>query len=366
MRIGELLVEQRQLASSELARALEHQRRDGRRLVSMLIASGQLDYDTGSRALGKQRGTPSLLHKHLAARDPRLAELLPAELGRGARAIPVGRSSSGTLVVAVRDPSPELQAEVARVVRGKAQLVIAPASTLEALIADAYGPAPHEDFEVDLGSAANLPPAPSGRTPPLPDIDALDPESVRLALTDLDDARVAKEASARGRFVPKARAPTLPPAPPTLEATQRALETARTRDQASDAAMAFIRGAWVSSVIVAFRGELAVGYRGHGPDTDKIDQLAIPIGAATTLQDALATKRCSIRLYDSGAQKELATRLGSTSMAAAPVLVNSQAVAAILVGEPVHALGQTDGWIAVLGQLARMLGDAYQRIHGGR
>ena len=46
-------------------------------------------------------------------------------------------------------------------------------------------------------------------------------------------------------------------------------------------------------------------------------------------------------------------------------MVGSQTVAAIIVGEPVHGLGDTERWIAELGRLAAMLGQAYERIAGG-
>ena len=82
MRIGELLLERRALRPSELALALEEQARSGRRLCSLLISRGAIEFDDGARALGDQQGVPCALAKHLANRDPAVAGLIPAELGR--------------------------------------------------------------------------------------------------------------------------------------------------------------------------------------------------------------------------------------------------------------------------------------------
>jgi len=142
MPIGELLIEQRKLSASDLERALDRQRREGKRLVSLLIASGALDFDTGSRALGAQRGVPALLEKHLASRDAKLARLIPAESGRAWGALPVGRASNGSLIVAARDPSALLKSQVVEVTRMTVTIVIAPATRLEELIAKEYGSAP--------------------------------------------------------------------------------------------------------------------------------------------------------------------------------------------------------------------------------
>jgi hypothetical protein len=90
MRIGELLVEQRKLRQSDLTRALA-EATPGKRLCSILIKRGLVDYDDAARALGEQRGVPCALAKHLAGRDPKLASLIPGELGRSSFALPSKR-----------------------------------------------------------------------------------------------------------------------------------------------------------------------------------------------------------------------------------------------------------------------------------
>src|SRR5687767_6791660 len=141
MRIGELLVEQRKLRQSELTRALADKTAD-KRICSFLIAKGLVDFDDAARALGEQRRVPCALAKHLAGRDPALAKLIPAELGRSAWALPIGRASNGQLIVCVRDPGPALLAQLERATKSKVTMVITPAARLEHLVLESYGDAP--------------------------------------------------------------------------------------------------------------------------------------------------------------------------------------------------------------------------------
>ncbi|MGE5184351.1 MAG: hypothetical protein ACM31C_19915 [Acidobacteriota bacterium] len=367
MRIGELLLGQGKIRQSELALALDEQQRSGKRLVSLLVAARKLDFDDGSRALGEQRGMPCVLTKHLSARDPSLAKLLPAELGRTRCALPIGRASNGALIVCVREPDKQLQEMLAATTKGTVTLVLAPATRLEELVGAEYGPA-HDDFDVDLGSAIGLPPAPAPPLqPPMPDMDALDPESVRLALTDLDDVRVAKDPGQSGQLQAQGKRPsTLPPPPPTFDQTRSAIERAATRDEATDIVMRFVAGRWVASVVLAIRGDRAIGYRGHGSALGKVETIVVSLAAPSTVQRAIETRRTSIQLVNGPAQDELSRRLGTSSLSAAPVIVREHVVAAIVVGDPIHGLGDTERSIAELGRLAQLLGGAYERVLGTR
>ena len=49
MRIGELLLERGTLRPGDIDRALEEQTRDGRRLCSILISRGALEFDDGAQ-----------------------------------------------------------------------------------------------------------------------------------------------------------------------------------------------------------------------------------------------------------------------------------------------------------------------------
>jgi len=367
MRIGAMFIEQGQLLPPDLARVLDDQRRDPRRLVSLLIDNNLVPFDVGSRILGEQRRVPFLQTKHLQARRANVAKLIPAELGRTWGAIPIGRTSTGTLIIAARDPSAHLQEAMAQAAGCKVAIVIAPASRVDALIAEEYGPPPADEFDVDLDSA--LREMPDRSSPPPADMDILDPISVRLALTDLDDVRVTKDPSQSGMLAvmagARSGARTLPPSPPSLEVTRTALERASSRDEATDAVMAFVAGSWHSGLVVAIRDTQALGYRGHGPAIGAIETLVVELGEPSTLRRAVESKRTSIHLVDSPAQRELGRRLGSASLAASPIVVGARVIAAIVVGEPIQGLGETERWIGELGRLAQMLAKAYQRLLEG-
>ena len=145
MRIGELLVEQRMLQPADLERVRAN-RRPGTRLVSALIETGVLAFDDGARALGQHKGIAAALAKHLNGRDPQVVKLLPAELGRAACALPIGRTSGGALIVCVRDPAPALLARLREALKTEILMVIAPAQRLEDLIELEYGAPPVDDF----------------------------------------------------------------------------------------------------------------------------------------------------------------------------------------------------------------------------
>jgi hypothetical protein len=333
MRIGELLVEQRKLARSDLDRVLAD-RRPGLRLVSALIETGVLAFDDGARALGQHWGIPAALAKHLNGRDPEVVKLLPAELGRAACALPIGRTSGGVLIVCVRDPAPALLERLREALKTELLMVVAPAQRLEDLIELEYGAPPADEFDVDFSSSVEVMPPPKG--PPMPDMDALDPDSVRLALTDLDDARVDKDFTQSGVFA-LPRAPSTPPKM-TLDIVKVALDRASGRDAAADAVMGFIAGNWNAGLVLVIRDGSAVGHRGHNvklPET-----VRVPFGPAANLAKALR-----------------AALANAAVPVVVPVLVKGTPVAAIAVGDP---LGDVD--TSALGKLAELLGRAYERM----
>jgi hypothetical protein len=369
MRIGELLLGQRKVRQADLEKCIGEQATKSVRLVSLLIRTGVLEFDDGSRALGGQHGMPCVLAKHLAARDESLASLLTAELARTWGALPIGRSK-GALVVCVRDPGEQLKALLEKQTRSDVLLVISPAQRLDQMIVQTYGAAPVEEFDVALDSALDLPAAPQPRPPsmpPLPDMDVLDPESVRLSLTDLDDARVTKDLPPGQLAAASKSRIALPPPPPTIAATAEALSHAPTRDDATEAVMRFIAGHWIAGAVLAIREEAAIGYRGHGDQLANVDTLIVPLLSPSTVQRAVETKRTSIQAQTSAAQDELGRRLGTTAPAASPVIVRGQVVAVIAVGDPIYGtLGDTERAIAELGRLAQLLGTAWERVLGAR
>jgi hypothetical protein len=396
MRIGELLVEQRKLRQSELTRALAEKLAD-KRLCSFLIAKGLVDFDDAARALGEQRRVPCALAKHLAGRDPALAKLIPGELGRSAWALPIGRASNGHVIVAVRDPAPALLAQLQRATKGEVTMVVTPSARLENLVRESYGDAPVDEFDIDFSSnvednpitpakSASSPPAPL--PPPLPDMSALDPESIRLSLTDLDDDRVEKDPTQSGQ-IPIRTGTTMPPinvpapqpaaAPPqgrpkrartdpaatrpmSVEMMRIGLEHATTREAATDLVLAYVATRWMTGLVLAIRDRSAIGYRGHGVIAP--ESISLPLGAPSTIQHALDSRFVSVQTPQGPTQDQLMRALeGPEHPAAAPVLVKNQPAAVIVVGDPV---GDEDFQVAAadLAMLAEALGTAYQRILG--
>ena len=350
MRIGELLVEQKRLRRSDLDRVAAEQTA-GKRIVSLLIAKGLIDFDDGARALGEHHGVPCALAKHLAGRDKDVAKLIPATLGRESCALPLGRTSAGALIVAVRDPLPALLKALQAAAKVEILMVVAPAQRLEDLIASEYGATPNDEFDVEFGTGADLP------APPPPDMDALDPDSVRLALTDLDDVRVDKDWSQSGQFT-LPRAQTNPPAPMSYEIAKLSLDRATSRDAATDTAIAFVAGRWNAGIVLVVRDQQAVGYRGHNvklPET-----VAIALTQPSTVARAVETKKPSSQAAVGPAQAGLKHALANATMpAAAPVLVKGLPAAVIAVGDPLAADGDA---LADLGKLADALGRAYERL----
>jgi hypothetical protein len=333
MRIGELLLQQKKLQRADLERVAAEVK-PGECLVSTLIRRGLIDFDDGARALGEQMGAPCALAKHITGRDKTVVKLIPAELGRAACALPIGRTSGGALIVCVREPTPALKVQLEAAARCDVLMVVTPVRRLQDLVEQEYGRSPVEEFDVDFSSSVEVVPPP--KMPPPPDMDALDPDSVRLALTDLDDARVDKDFTQSGQFtIP--RAPTMPPRM-TIEVVRAAFDRAQTRDAATDSAVGFLAGHWTAGLVLLVREGAAVGYRGHNvrlPET-----VRVPYGQLPTLSRAL--------------KPALAT---SASPAVVPVLVKGAPVAVIAAGDP---LGDADE--AMLGKLAELLSRTYERL----
>lgn len=357
VRIGELLQTKGLVRASDLQAALDEQlRAPHHRLCSLLISRGAVEFDDAARALAEQRGVPCALGKHLANRDVALASLLLADFGRASGALPIGRTSGGALIVAARDPNPALRGSLEKLLKAEVTLVIAPATRLDHLIAASYGAPDHAEFDIDLDSAVDLPPV-----PPPPDVDLLDPDSVRMALSDLDDARVSRDPSQSGLLTigGVSGAFKLPNAAPTLPATFAALEKVATREAASDLAMSYIAGRWRSGAIVIVRDETAIGYRGHG--IADLAELHLPLRLPSTIARALQTKKLAQTSQPSPAQDQLLRVFHAPAVNVAPVFVGDDLVAALATGDAIH--GTTDTTAASdLVQLARALGAAYDRI----
>lgn len=428
MRIGELLVAQRLLRPDDLTHALAEKPAD-QRLVSYLIEKGRIDFDDGSRALGHHKNVACALAKHLAGRDPALATLIPAELGRGSCALPIGKSSKGATIVCVRDPAPALRRALEQAIRGDILIVIAPASRLEQLVAQTYGSASSDELDIDFDMPVDPAPEPPTQVPrrplttppvpiaaiepptyrpytyprtltppplpPLPNMDVLDPESIRLSLTDLDDVRVAKDPAQSGsmpkagpalppssrvtsnglaaasaslgpsrpatRSTPPALATPAPAPPPSLASVHASLEQANTREAATDIVLEYVATRWQSGLVLAIRDRTAIGYRGHRVAAP--ESVVVSLGSPSTVQRAVQSRFVSVEAPNGVGQSALLHALGGArAPAAAPIMVGGQPVAVIAVGDPLDGPETRDFAAADLAQLAEALGTAYARI----
>jgi hypothetical protein len=92
----------------------------------------------------------------------------------------------------------------------------------------------------------------------------------------------------------------------------------------------------------------------------------VSVATPSTVQRAIESRRTSIQLIEGPTQDELSRRLGTTSLSASPVLVAGQVVAVVVVGDPIHGLGDTERSIHELGKLSQLLGVAYERVAGSR
>jgi hypothetical protein len=424
LRIGELLVAQNKLRATELARALAEQPHTGGRLCSLLIRRGLLDFDDAARALSAQKGVPCALRKHLEHRDRSLVGAIPAALGRSMCALPIARTRSGQLIVCVRDPAPQLESAIRQQVRDPFVMIVAPAQLLEEAVGEVYGAVPSDEFDVDMSTGPiALPFAPL--TPPRPNMALLDPDSIQLALTSLDDDRVAKDPTQSGHNLPSFSA-TLPPpisdqlpvitapqpldagdfgtrdaggpgeldeqaedfsiddayaaadaasdadedsAPPAPSFDELTMGLARSthRDGATEHALTYMRGRWTTGLVLALRGQTGVGYRGYGEALPAVETISVPLGVPSMLQRAIDTKRTSVARPQSAAQRQLEALLGVPEFpAAAPVLVAGHVVAVLAVGDPTEGAGAFEEATADLALVAEALSSAYERIHARR
>jgi len=102
-RIGELLVKQNLLTSSQLQEARESSRTKGRRLGAQITELGFLDEADLSDFVAKQYGVPSINIDEFEI-DPAVIQLIPEEVATKHTVIPVNRAGS-TLILATADPS---------------------------------------------------------------------------------------------------------------------------------------------------------------------------------------------------------------------------------------------------------------------
>src|SRR5512133_1581885 len=102
-RLGELLVRNKLISESQLAKALEDQKSSGGRLGASLIKLGFIKEDELAAFLSRQYGVPSINLAEFEI-DPAVIKLVPSEVASKYQVVPINRAGS-TLIVAMSDPS---------------------------------------------------------------------------------------------------------------------------------------------------------------------------------------------------------------------------------------------------------------------
>lgn len=322
------------------AQALADQRGTGIRLASFLVARRVIDFDEGSRALAERHGVAAALRRHLEKRDREAVRIVPAALARRLCALPLGRMANGTLIVCVRDPSPEVHAELVRVVGGQIALAIAPAQYLERLVAGSFPPGASGELEipVDLDDADAE--VVSGLDFELEDDDG--------AGGDLDfaiDIEVPSEpvkSVSTSRALPVAfKAPTAgaTPARDSLDATLAACKEIDELPWLLDVIMEYVTKRWAAALLVEIRERRAVGVRGHGsklkPAT--IKTFVVALDEPSIIQLARDERRIIEVLSDPPSDDDLslASALAGTAVIAAPITKGDAVAYVLVVGDPI-------------------------------
>ena len=102
-KLGELLVKENLISPEQLQKAIQEQQTHGGRLGTHLTRMGFVNDDDLSKFLSKQYGLPSVNLKTLEI-EPDIIQLIPKELAKKHKIIPINRTGS-TIVVAMVDPS---------------------------------------------------------------------------------------------------------------------------------------------------------------------------------------------------------------------------------------------------------------------
>ncbi len=342
MRVGEMLLLKERIDPWMLTRTLKEQAATRQRLVSILVSRALLEYDEGAMVLSEQLGYPAAMQRHLERRDPALLSTVPPELGGRWVVLPIGRARTGSLVVCARDPSPILQAALEHATRNAVVLAVAPAVQLERLVRSAYGlTAPAEE------PLPSIPPTVS------------DIGDFRLEDTPHPPVRRSRTVSDMFRSEPDLPPTRAPAAANLLDSALTDIERAVSAPAAERLVMAYAARRWQSVLLAKVDDDQAIGTRGH--NIDRAETVRLSLRSPSVLQVAHDSQRPSADRRTSSVQEELVNILRARRLpAAAPVTVNNQVIALLVVGDPLPD-GPRES-LPELDRLADALGAAYDRL----
>lgn len=122
--LGEVLLHRGVITADQLANAIVQQVGSGRKLGELLVELGLADEREITAALAAQMGLP-LADLSQSPPNAEVAALMPESLARSLNAIPISRSSDGTVVVACGDPKPGLAQELSDAMSVPVRLALA-------------------------------------------------------------------------------------------------------------------------------------------------------------------------------------------------------------------------------------------------
>jgi type IV pilus assembly protein PilB len=134
--LGELLVDRKHVTPQQLSEALIQQSASGKRVGSLLVELGALDARDLAEVLAEQLQL-ALVDLGEESPEPDAVALLDESIARSHSCIPM-MDLDGVLVVAVADPTPELESLLAHATKRDITLVLAPADEIRQAIDSTY------------------------------------------------------------------------------------------------------------------------------------------------------------------------------------------------------------------------------------
>lgn len=157
-RLGELLVDWGLITHQQLAEVLELQAQEKRRLGVLLIERGYLSATKLTQLLSHQFSLPFVGLARVQY-TPELVAMLPAELARTARVVPICTSGDDVLFVATDDPTdPSLVDRVATSCRREVRLMVASPDEVQSVLDAHYSHAPTRPPQPARSSSATTEP----------------------------------------------------------------------------------------------------------------------------------------------------------------------------------------------------------------
>ncbi len=124
LRLGDLLIQKGVISSDQLARAILAQSESGRKLGELLVDLDMADEKDIVDALALQLGLENAGLSREAP-DESAAKLLPENDARRLHAIPIRFADDGVVIVAVSNPTPDLERELHRILQRPMRMALA-------------------------------------------------------------------------------------------------------------------------------------------------------------------------------------------------------------------------------------------------